>query len=74
MRRIGSVSVLAIAGLLAVAGSASASTLALDRDGTLRFTAARGEVNHVDLSDPLAVQTVVTDSGSTITAGIAHAR
>jgi Ca2+-binding RTX toxin-like protein len=69
MRSIGAVSVLAIVGTLAVAGSASASTLAVDRDGTLRFTAARGEVNHVDLSDPLAVQTVVTDSGSTITAG-----
>ena len=69
MRRIGSISVLAIAGLLAVAGSASASTLAVDRGGTLRFAAAKGEVNNVDLSDPLAGQTVVTDSGSTITAG-----
>ena len=69
MRCRGSVAVLAIAGLLAVAGSASASTLAVDRGGTLRFTAAGGEVNHVDLSDPLAVQTVVTDSGSTITVG-----
>lgn len=69
MRRIGSVAILAIVGLLAVAGSAPASTLAVDRGGTLRFTAADGEVNHVDLSDPLAVQTVVTDSGSTITVG-----
>lgn len=69
MRRIASVAILAIAGLLAVAGSAPASTLAVDRGGTLRFTAAKGEVNHVDLSDPLAVQTVVTDSGSTITVG-----
>jgi Ca2+-binding RTX toxin-like protein len=69
MRSTGAASVLAIAGLLAVAGSASASTLAVDRGGTLRFTAAPREANHVELSDPLAVQTVVTDSGSIITAG-----
>jgi Ca2+-binding RTX toxin-like protein len=69
MRFIGSFSVLTIAGTLAMAASASASTLAVTPDGTLRFTAGRGEVNHVELSDPLAVQTVVTDSGSTITVG-----
>jgi Ca2+-binding RTX toxin-like protein len=68
MRFIG-LSVLAIAGVLAVAGSASASTLAVGGDGTLRFTAARGEVNHVDLTDTGGLQTVVTDSGSTITVG-----
>jgi len=53
-----------------VAGSASASTLAVDRaGGVLRFTAAKGEVNRVDLSDSGGLQTVVTDSGSTITVG-----
>jgi hypothetical protein len=69
MRSIGSVSVLAIAGLLAVAGSASASTLAVDRGGTLRFTAAKGEVNRVDLTDSGGLQTVVTDGGSIVTVG-----
>jgi Ca2+-binding RTX toxin-like protein len=69
MRSIGAFSVLAIAGLLAVAGSASASTLAVDSGGTLRFTAARGEVNHVDLNDLAGPQTVVTDTGSTINVG-----
>lgn len=69
MRSIGWVSVLAIAGLLAVAGSASASTLAVDAGGTLRFNAGRGEVNHVDLNDLVGLQTVVTDTGSNITVG-----
>jgi Ca2+-binding RTX toxin-like protein len=69
MRSIGSVSALAIAGLLAVAGSAAASTLTVDRGGTLRFTAAKGEVNRVDLTDSGGLQTVVTDGGSIITVG-----
>jgi Ca2+-binding RTX toxin-like protein len=69
MRSIGAFSVLAIAGLLAVAGSASASTLAVDPDGTLHFSAGRGEANHVDLNDLAGPQTVVTDTGSTINVG-----
>jgi Ca2+-binding RTX toxin-like protein len=69
MRSMGAVSVLAIAGMLALAGSASASTLAVDGGGTLRFSAAHGEVNHVDLTDTGGLQTVVTDSGSIITVG-----
>jgi Ca2+-binding RTX toxin-like protein len=68
MRIIG-FSALAITGVLAVAGSASASTLAVDGSGTLRFTAGRGEVNHVDLSDLNGLQTVVTDTGSNIVVG-----
>ena len=40
MRSIASLSALAVAGTFAVAGSASASTLAVDPGGTLRFTAA----------------------------------
>jgi Ca2+-binding RTX toxin-like protein len=67
--RIICLSVLAIASVLAVVGSASASTLAVGGDGTLRFAAARGEVNHVDLNDLDGLQTVVTDTGSTIAVG-----
>lgn len=62
-------SVLAIAGTLAVAGTASASTLAVDPDGTLHFSAGLGEANHVDLNDLTGPQTVVTDTGSIITVG-----
>jgi Ca2+-binding RTX toxin-like protein len=69
MRSIGSFSALAIAGMLAVAGSASASTLSVDRGGTLRFTAANGEVNDVDLNDNGGLVTTVTDPGSTIAVG-----
>jgi Ca2+-binding RTX toxin-like protein len=69
MRFMGSGSVLAIAGLLAVAGSASASTLAVDRGGTLRFTAAAGEVNSVNATDLNGPATAVTDPGSIITVG-----
>jgi Ca2+-binding RTX toxin-like protein len=68
VRPIGSISVLAIVGALALAASASASTLAVDRGGTLRFDAGRGEANNVDLRDG-AAQTTVTDSGSIIHAG-----
>jgi Ca2+-binding RTX toxin-like protein len=68
VRPIGSISVLAIVGALALAASASASTLAVDRGGTLRFDAAKGETNNVDLRDG-AGQTTVTDSGSIIHAG-----
>jgi Ca2+-binding RTX toxin-like protein len=68
VRPIGSISVLAIVGGLALAASASASTLAVDSGGTLRFDAARGEANNVDLRDG-AGQTTVTDSGSIIHAG-----
>jgi Ca2+-binding RTX toxin-like protein len=68
MRIIG-LSVLAIAGVLAVAGSAAASTLAVDGSGTLRFTAGRGEINHVDLGDPNGLQTIVTDTGSNVVVG-----
>ena len=68
MRPIGSISVLAIVGALALAASASASTLAVDRGGTLRFDAAKGETNNVDLRDG-GGQTTVTDSGSIIHAG-----
>jgi hypothetical protein len=69
MRFIGSFSLLTIAGTLAMAGPASASTLAVDGSGTLRFTAARGEVNHVDLADLNGLQTTVTDTGSNIVVG-----
>jgi Ca2+-binding RTX toxin-like protein len=68
VRPIGSISVLAIVGGLALAASASASTLAVDSGGTLRFDAARGEANNVDLRDG-GGQTTVTDSGSIIQAG-----
>lgn len=67
MRSIGSISVLAIVGALALAASASASTLAVS-GGVLRFDAARGEANNVDLRDG-GGQTTVTDSGSVIHAG-----
>jgi len=59
---------LAIVGALGLAASASASTLAIDGGGTLRFDAARGEANDVDLRDTSG-QTTVTDSGSIIQAG-----
>ena len=68
MRPIGSISVLAIVSALGLAASASASTLAIDPGGTLRFDAARGEANNVDLRDTTG-QTIVTDSGSIIQAG-----
>jgi hypothetical protein len=68
VRPIGSISVLAIVGALGLAAGASASTLAIDGGGTLRFDAARGEANNVDLSDS-GGQTTVTDSGSIIQAG-----
>ena len=68
VRPIGSISVLAIVGMLALAASASASTLAVDSGGTLRFDAAKGEANNVDLRDG-GGQTTVTDSGSIIHAG-----
>ncbi len=67
MRPIGSISVVAIVGGLALAGSASASTLAVT-GGVLHFDAARGEANNVTLRDG-AGQTTVTDSGSIIHAG-----
>jgi Ca2+-binding RTX toxin-like protein len=68
VRPIGSISVLAVLGGLALAGSASASTLAVDGGGVLRFDAAKGEANNVDLRDG-GGQTTVTDSGSIIHAG-----
>ena len=68
VRPIGSISVLAIVGALALAASASASTLAVDGGGILRFDAAKGEANNVDLRDG-GGQTTVTDSGSVIHAG-----
>ncbi|HEX6619966.1 MAG TPA: hypothetical protein VF024_09930 [Solirubrobacteraceae bacterium] len=67
MRPIGSISVLAVVGTLALAGTASASTLAVN-GGVLRFDAAKGEANNVDLRDG-GGQTTVTDSGSIIHAG-----
>jgi Ca2+-binding RTX toxin-like protein len=68
MRSMGWLSILAMVGTLAVVGSASASTLAVDGAGTLRFSAAWGEANHVNLADR-GLQTVVTDSGSIIHVG-----
>jgi len=68
VRPIGSIAVLAIVGALGLAAGASASTLAIDGGGTLRFDAARGEANNVDLRDGSG-QTTVTDSGSIIQAG-----
>ena len=68
MRPIGSISMVTVVAMLAVAGTASASTLAVDKGGTLRFTAARGEANNVNLQS-VGLQTVVTDSGSVIHAG-----
>jgi Ca2+-binding RTX toxin-like protein len=68
VRPIGSISVLTIVGALVLAGTASASTLAVDGTGTLRFDAAKGEANNVNLRDG-GGQTVVTDSGSIIHAG-----
>jgi Ca2+-binding RTX toxin-like protein len=67
VRPIGAISVLAIVGTLALAGTASASTLAVN-GGILRFDAAKGEANNVDLRDG-GRQTTVTDSGSIIHAG-----
>jgi Ca2+-binding RTX toxin-like protein len=67
VRPIGSISVLAIVGTLALTGTASASTLAVN-GGILRFDAAKGEANNVDLRDG-GGQTTVTDSGSIIHAG-----
>ena len=67
VRPIGSISVLAIVGALALAGTASASTLAVN-GGALRFDAGKGEANNVDLRDG-GGQTTVTDSGSIIHAG-----
>jgi Ca2+-binding RTX toxin-like protein len=67
VRPIGSISVLAIVGTLALTGTASASTLAVN-GGILRFDAAKGEANDVDLRDG-GGQTTVTDSGSIIHAG-----
>jgi len=56
---------------LTAGAPAAASTLAVDAGGTLRFTAARGEVNHVAATDvPTAARTmVVTDPGSVIRVG-----
>jgi Ca2+-binding RTX toxin-like protein len=68
VRAIGSISVLTIVGALALTAGASASTLAVDGGGTLRFDAGRGETNDVDLRDGGGL-TTVTDSGSTIHAG-----
>jgi hypothetical protein len=49
---------------------AQASTLAVDASGTLRFTAARGEVNQVAATDvPVRGVMVVTDPGSVIGVG-----
>jgi Ca2+-binding RTX toxin-like protein len=67
VRPIGSISVLVIVGALALAGSASASALAVN-GGVVHFDAARGETNNVDLRDG-GGQTTVTDSGSVIHAG-----
>jgi Ca2+-binding RTX toxin-like protein len=67
VRPIGAISILAIVGTLALAGTASASTLAVN-GGILRFDAAKGEANNVDLRDG-GGQTTVTDSGSIIHAG-----
>jgi Ca2+-binding RTX toxin-like protein len=70
VRPIGSFSVLAIAGMLAFVGSASASTLAVDRGGTLRFSAGWWEANHVNATDVgTGGATVVTDPGSIIHVG-----
>jgi Ca2+-binding RTX toxin-like protein len=68
VRPIGSISILAVVGTLALAATASASTLAVDPGGVLRFDAAKGEANNVDLRDG-GGQTTVTDSGSIIHAG-----
>jgi len=55
---------------LTVSAPAVASTLAVEADGTMRFTAARGEVNHVVANDLLVRRTmVITDSGSVISVG-----
>jgi Ca2+-binding RTX toxin-like protein len=67
VRPIGAISILATVGTLALAGTASASTLAVN-GGILRFDAARGEANNVDLRDG-GGRTTVTDSGSIIHAG-----
>jgi Ca2+-binding RTX toxin-like protein len=61
----------AVAGCgLAAVSSASASTLAVDAAGTIRFTAARGEVNAVNATDVGSGDTIVfTDPGSRMTVG-----
>ena len=61
----------AVAGCaLAAASSASASTLAVDSAGTLRFTAGWGEANAVDATDLNSPGTMVfTDTGSRIRVG-----
>jgi Ca2+-binding RTX toxin-like protein len=61
----------AVAGCgLAAASSASASTLAVDAGGTIRFTAARGEANAVKATDLDTEDTMaVTDTGSRIEVG-----
>ena len=63
----------AVAGCgLAAVSSASASTLAVDAAGTIRFTAARGEVNAVNATDVGSGDTIVfTDPGSRMTSGTA---
>jgi hypothetical protein len=68
VRSIGRFSSLAIVGMLACVGPASASTLAVDSGGALRFSAAKGEVNYVNLKD-VGFQTVVKDSGSIVHVG-----
>jgi Ca2+-binding RTX toxin-like protein len=62
----------AVAGCgLAAVSSASASTLAVDATGTLRFQAAPGEANSVTLTDVnTGGATVVTDPGSTVHVGV----
>jgi Ca2+-binding RTX toxin-like protein len=55
---------------LAAASAASASTLAVDANGTIHFTAARGEANAVNATDVGFGNTiVVTDTGSDIKVG-----
>ena len=69
MRSTAALSVLAIAGRSRWR-VASASTLAVAPGGTLHFSAAPGKASHVGLDDlGSPAQTVVTDTGSTITVG-----
>jgi Ca2+-binding RTX toxin-like protein len=57
--------------LLGTAASASASKLWVDPSGTLRFSAAQGEINHVDATDlGTGGFTVITDPGSTVHVGV----
>ena len=68
MRSTAALSALAVAGTFTVAGSASASTFAVDPGGTVQFSArpSRAQTTSASPTSGSPTQTVVTDTGSTI--------